>query len=49
MFDMINNSDHVNGIGSVEGTQTEAYDIDEQPLFDVPLANATTFYANGHV
>jgi hypothetical protein len=30
-----------------EGTQAEAYDIDGQPLFDVPSANATAFYADG--
>jgi hypothetical protein len=27
-----------------EGTQAEAYDIDGQPLFDVPLATGITFY-----
>jgi hypothetical protein len=45
-FDMINNDGHGNGIGMEEGTQAEAYDIDGQPLFDVPLANGRAFYAD---
>jgi hypothetical protein len=44
---LINNGGHGNGIGTEEGTQAEAYDIDEQPLFDVPSANCTAFYADG--
>jgi hypothetical protein len=28
MFDLINNGGHGNGIGTEEGTQAEAYDID---------------------
>jgi hypothetical protein len=47
MFDMINTSGLGNGIGMKEGTQAEAYDIDGKSLFDVPLGNATSFYANG--
>jgi hypothetical protein len=45
-FDMINNDGHGNGIGMEEGTQAEAYYIHGQHLFDMPLANGTTFYAN---
>jgi hypothetical protein len=47
MFDMINNSGHGNGIRMEEGTQADAYDIDGQPLFNVPLANCTALYADG--
>jgi hypothetical protein len=47
MFDLINNRGDVNGIGTEEGTQDEAYNIDRKPLFDVPLANCMAFYANG--
>jgi hypothetical protein len=47
MFDLINNGGDGNGIGMEEGTQAKAYDIDGQPLFDVPMANCTAFYANG--
>jgi hypothetical protein len=37
-----------NGIGTKEGTQEEAYDIDEQTLFDIPSTNATALYADTH-
>jgi hypothetical protein len=47
MFDLINNEGNGNGIGTEEGTQAEAYDIDGQPLFDVPSANAMAFCADG--
>jgi hypothetical protein len=47
MFDLINNGGDGNGIGMEEGTQAKAYDIDEQPLFDVSSANYTTIYADG--
>jgi hypothetical protein len=49
MFDMINKSGHGNGIRMEEGTQADAYDIGGQPLFNVPLANCTAFYADGQV
>jgi hypothetical protein len=45
MYDIINNGGH--GTGTVEGTQAEAYDIDELLFFDAPLANCTAFYADG--
>jgi hypothetical protein len=48
MFDLINNGGDVNGIGMEEGTQEEAYDIDKQAFFDVPLAHCTIFYADVH-
>jgi hypothetical protein len=47
MFGLINNDDDSNDIGTEEGTQAEAYDIDVQPLFDMTSANCTTFYVNG--
>jgi hypothetical protein len=49
MFDLINNGrdSNGNGIGTEEGTPAEAYDINGQPLFDVPSANCTAFYADG--
>jgi hypothetical protein len=36
-----------NAIGTEEGTQAEAYDIDGQPFFHVASANCMAFYANG--
>jgi hypothetical protein len=47
MFDFINNGGDGNGIGMEESTQAEAYDIDGHPLFDMPSANCTAFYADG--
>jgi hypothetical protein len=47
MFDLIKNEGNGNGIGTEEGTQDEAYDIDGQPLFNVPSANSMSFSANG--
>jgi hypothetical protein len=45
---LINNDGRGNAIGGTEeGTQAEAYNIDEQPLFDVPSANWMAFYADG--
>jgi hypothetical protein len=45
MYDIINNGGH--GTGTTEGTQAEAYDIDELPFFDAPSADCTAFYADG--
>jgi hypothetical protein len=47
MFDLINNGRTGNGIGTEEGTQVEAYDIDGQPFFDASSADCTAFYADG--
>jgi hypothetical protein len=47
MFNLINNGNDGNGIGMEEGTQAKAYDIARQPLYDVPSANCTAFYADG--
>jgi hypothetical protein len=46
MFNLINNGGDGNGKGTEEGTQAEAYDIDGQPLFDMPSANCMAFYAD---
>jgi hypothetical protein len=49
MYDIINNGGHGNDnvIGTTEGTQAEAYDIDGIPFFDTPSVDCTTFYADG--
>jgi hypothetical protein len=47
MFDLINNGREVNVIGTGEGTQAEAYDIDGQPFFDVPSTDCMAFYDDG--
>jgi hypothetical protein len=47
MFGLINNGRNGNGIWTEEGTQAESYDINGQPLFDVPSANCIAFYADG--
>jgi hypothetical protein len=49
MFGMLNNDGHGNdnGIGTEEGTQAEAYDIDRQPFFDMATIDCTTFYDDG--
>jgi hypothetical protein len=45
LYTIFNGGDE-NGNGTEEGTQAEAYDIDGQPLFDVPSANCMAFYAD---
>jgi hypothetical protein len=49
MFGMLNDGSHGNdtGIGTEEGTQAEAYDIEAQAFFDVPTADYTAFYDDG--
>jgi hypothetical protein len=49
MFGMLNIVSHGNdtGIGTEEGTQAEAYDIEAQAFFDVPTGDCTTFNDNG--
>jgi hypothetical protein len=46
---MLNNGGHANGnaIGTKEGTQAEAYDIEGHPFFDMAKANCIAFFVDG--
>jgi hypothetical protein len=49
MDDMLNNGGHANSnaIGTEEGTQAEAYDIEGHPFFDMATAEYTAFFVDG--
>jgi hypothetical protein len=46
---MLNNAGHANGnaIGTEEGTQAEAYDIEGHPFFDMATADCTALFVDG--
>jgi hypothetical protein len=49
MDNMLNNGGHANGnvIGTEEGTQAEAYDIEGHLFFDLASADYTKFFVDG--